>query len=353
MNNHNNIEWVSDNSTLEVKKNMDMKVAIPIYEFGDASVDDVAAGKTFTSSNGLRLTGSANKCGVSVSTITIPAGRLLGDVNFDGIIDEQDIDLVTDYVMGRIQLTGDDLRAADANDSGVVDTTDVNSVFDIVNFTKYKVGLKTIDFLNDLNRWQKREDFNDQQEYPWIFSITVDVPGIKPTSIVKITPMNFMLLKNCGMSSTVTLNEDSITFYTLRPPVSNVECMLEILGDGEGTSMLVVASDASFRPKPEEIGAAKCEIISLILKTSKWEGNGPYDYYIENKRIKDRSVGIIGVVGSSSVYETAKAAQMVVKGSSDGLLYLSAMGVKPTENIRCQLIIFADNGGEIMGCFPS
>ena len=71
----NNIDYASDNEMFEIKKNMDMKVLVPRDEFGDACTDDVAVGKTFTSSNGLRLTGTLNSGNVQIATLVIPVGH--------------------------------------------------------------------------------------------------------------------------------------------------------------------------------------------------------------------------------------------------------------------------------------
>lgn len=236
MTDKNNIDYASEGEMFEIKKNMDMKVFVPRNEFGDASATDVAAGKTFTSSNGLRLTGTLNSGNVHAATLIIPKGRMRGDVNYDGVIDEKDAKLISDHIAGRATLTGDDLTAADADNSRVVNNNDCVLVKNI-NTKKYKLTKYANDILGS---WEMCNDFDVAKDYDWIFSTTVTVPRVTPTGTVKITPTNMAEVTQCGMNSHIELGEGCITFYTLRPPKEEVECLIEIFEDGDGLSVLVV-----------------------------------------------------------------------------------------------------------------
>ena len=55
----------------------------------------------------------------------LPKGRIKGDVNNDGKVDQLDIDLVARAGIGVITLTGDDFTAADMNDDGFLNSADL------------------------------------------------------------------------------------------------------------------------------------------------------------------------------------------------------------------------------------
>lgn len=47
------------------------------------------------------------------------------DVNFDGVVDEIDLLMVRKYILGSIEFTQEQIEAADYNDNGDVDTSDL------------------------------------------------------------------------------------------------------------------------------------------------------------------------------------------------------------------------------------
>ncbi len=269
----NNVEYVAESDVLEIKKNMDMKVVVPCDKFGDASAGDVATGKTFTSVNGLRLTGTLNSGNVHTATLVIPKGRMRGDVNYDGVVDEKDAEPIRNHINGIVKLEGEDLEAADADASGIVNVGDVTRV-SMVPTKKYKLYNTS----NDLKgNWTMRDEFiaDPTLDYDWIFSTTVTVPGITPTSTVKITPKNFAEVTKCGMNSHIELGDGCITFYTLRPPTQDVECMIEFFEAGDGSVVFVVL------PNEREVKGFTAKNIldglaegSLRTEGSKFENNG-------------------------------------------------------------------------------
>ena len=234
----NKINYVSESDVMEIKKNMDMKVTVPLDEFGNACTEDVTTGKTFSSSNGLNLTGT-HVCGnVHITTLTIPVGRMRGDVNLDGAVDEKDAEPIRKHYNGHVKLEGLDLEAADADNSGMVNANDTTRV-SMEPTKKYKLYNTSNDLMKN---WIMREDYIAEPEgdYEWIFSAEVIVPGITPGSTVKITPKKFAEITRCGMNSEITLGEGCITFRTLRPPKENIECMVEIFENGDGSAVFTV-----------------------------------------------------------------------------------------------------------------
>lgn len=55
---------------------------------------------------------------------TLPAGLMYGDVDMDGIITEEDSNLISNHAIGNKELTGDALTLADVNGDGNVNTSD-------------------------------------------------------------------------------------------------------------------------------------------------------------------------------------------------------------------------------------
>ena len=51
-----------------------------------------------------------------------------GDINYDGIVDEQDMNLLSDYILGKVILDADMLEAADINGDGAADVKDLSII---------------------------------------------------------------------------------------------------------------------------------------------------------------------------------------------------------------------------------
>ena len=60
-----------------------------------------------------------------------PYGK--GDVNYDGVVDQTDLDLVLNHINERELLEGEEFKRADINDDNVVDTGDLSQIMQYVN----------------------------------------------------------------------------------------------------------------------------------------------------------------------------------------------------------------------------
>ena len=63
--------------------------------------------------------------------IITPHGK--GDVNNDGVINDTDLNMITDYIAARDNLTGDQINRADINSDGNVNITDAMMLQDYIN----------------------------------------------------------------------------------------------------------------------------------------------------------------------------------------------------------------------------
>lgn len=72
-------------------------------------------------SNNITLTAVFTKNGDSGES----SSDTLGDVDGDGEVTKDDIQLITRYVNGKAELTEEQLKRADMNQDGIVDVTDI------------------------------------------------------------------------------------------------------------------------------------------------------------------------------------------------------------------------------------
>jgi hypothetical protein len=65
---------------------------------------------------------------------------LIGDVNFDGIVDIFDATLIQKYAVDKITLTDEQKEVADVNDDGIVDVFDATDIqkFAVEKITEFK-----------------------------------------------------------------------------------------------------------------------------------------------------------------------------------------------------------------------
>lgn len=67
-------------------------------------------------------------CGAVPAEAASSTNIKFGDVNGDGIIDLEDIELVNSYRLGNVTLEPWQIEAGDVNQDGVVDLSDLNEI---------------------------------------------------------------------------------------------------------------------------------------------------------------------------------------------------------------------------------
>lgn len=91
----------------------------------------------------IRLQGVQFRLSVENTNNPIPGfmeGR--GDINLDGILDQQDIDLLNSYLAGRVNLNADQMTMANVNGDRIVNTDDLNLLRRKIENMEYVVGLQ-------------------------------------------------------------------------------------------------------------------------------------------------------------------------------------------------------------------
>lgn len=96
-------------------------------------------------------------------------GDILGDVNSDGRLDSQDYDLLLAYVQGKVTLTNRAMAVADANRDGAINILDCVWVLNIVKGKTYY----PVEVVNVPDGWYKISPIREQD-----MSLTINDKGI-------------------------------------------------------------------------------------------------------------------------------------------------------------------------------
>jgi len=174
---------------------------------------------------------------VRFDAIKIPAGRMLGDVNEDGSVDELDAVDINDYLAGRIDITDKYARMClDADSSGVVNSTDADRTRD-VGRGAIKYGRQP----DLLGNWTVNPDYEYEKGQ---FYVDIDVSGISESNSAVIFVPDYSVYEVIVKAECL---DGKIRIYTKRCPLSEAICKIQIFrGDGRAE---VVYSGANI---PEE-----------------------------------------------------------------------------------------------------
>ena len=121
-----------------------------------------------------------NPCkGGKVVTITIPAGQLRGDVNADGVINGEDVELLRLWIENRSFAVLAATEAADVTGDGTVNIFDLARLRIVAENTPDKLG-----GLGDLTgAWTTNPDYDTEEAQ---FYVDIDLPGISRSNGVSL-----------------------------------------------------------------------------------------------------------------------------------------------------------------------
>lgn len=153
-------------------------------------------------------------------SITIPKGRMLGDVDGDGEITGKDLTQMADHNSGAITLTGVDFWCADINGDGSITTVDIN----IANF--YILGRpgplsNTPLFTDYYNNWTYVKV--DALSGYWTTEIATS--GITTQNDIII---NIFDLFSLGQFYKADILTNKIKLYATRPPIEDLKALITI-----------------------------------------------------------------------------------------------------------------------------
>lgn len=153
-------------------------------------------------------------------SITIPKGRMCGDVDGDGKITHDDITQIQSHSAGNITLTGADFWCADVNKSNSVNMTDVL----VIN--QYLKGNRSV-----LTSAPTFADYYNN----WTYVKVDDLTGYWTTEIATsgITTQNDIIINifdlfSLGQFYKADILTNKIKLYATRPPIEDLKALITI-----------------------------------------------------------------------------------------------------------------------------
>lgn len=247
-------------------------------------------------------------------SITIPAGRMIGDVNGDGKIDEQDIALISGCVASAGTSITDEtqLKCADVDGSGTVTANDTNAI------TAYIAGnRKLVDFSYDIfDIWDVRKPLGHSEEY-YYTDITIEGMDTKMSAHIAIKGKseknNFLAECHNGF----------IRIYAKFPPVSELDAIV-VWGKGNRTAI------CSIEETEDVVNESNCKMLifnDIEITEEMWiksRGISGYSYRaslsgddfpeIDNKCYADV---VFDVTNQSALANLAPVCRTNINGSLD------------------------------------
>lgn len=170
---------------------------------------------------------------VTVSTITIPAGRMRGDVNGDGLITIIDKNILEKYTNSAATLDSISLWCADVNNDGVADPSDTLQLIRIIaGNTNALTGIPT--FSDYYGNWtyQKIDDLTGE----WYTDIPIS--GMTTSCSASILVQGEF---DSGLFTKAECIADALRIYAKLCPISSAKAIVT-WSSGDGTAVITTES---------------------------------------------------------------------------------------------------------------
>ncbi len=165
-------------------------------------------------------------------TFTIPAGRMSGDVDGDGVLTQADAMLITDHIAGYITLTGVQEECADIDQDGDPSSDDSVTISQII-LGREKAGARMRDVLGI---WANNPNYATEDGQ---FYTDISVPIVKEgDSMVIVLPT-----PTTDITKAVYIN-GKIRVYAKWIPIAPIPALAYIHSDGLGNIVIVSAAQA-------------------------------------------------------------------------------------------------------------
>lgn len=178
---------------------------------------------------------------IQAEAITIPKGRMRGDVDGDGKITQNDQTLITNATAQLITLTGADLWCADVNADGSVTAADTQVISQYLNgISSFLTSVPT--FADYYNNWTYVK-VDDLTGY-W----TAEIP------IAGLTTSNNVVVNICetfplGKFYKAEVSTGKVKIYATTPPITDIPAIVVISsGNGKG-SIPSYLNESSVQPE--------------------------------------------------------------------------------------------------------
>ena len=233
---------------------------------------------------------------VKYSRYGIPKGRIRGDANGDGVIDESDETILYNYVQ-NIDRNVDEVAiwCMDLNANGSIQITDVNMLYNYLGGRTTPLTT-TPTFADYYNNWTYVK-VDDLTGY-WTYDVTIS--SADATNLVNVYANNLVSYSLSG--TTLTINVSI-------PPITASSILIDV-GSGNG----------SYSKHIEVVGGGKTSTYLSNARTLDWFGNetlagkltvgaGPTDNMdVATKQYVDNAIPLFCVTYETTPYATIKAA---------------------------------------------
>lgn len=161
----------------------------------------------------------------AVNSITIPAGRMYGDLNGDGFIDEEDLTLYMDVYTNSSNYEGTEaLALSDLDKSGGLGRNDTTILKGIIENSKY--GASGNDYTDN---WKANPNYTTETAQ---FYTDINLSSLKTSQDVVVAIASSDIDASIFIKGEVM--EGILRIWVKRPPIANVECLVTVINDGDG-----------------------------------------------------------------------------------------------------------------------
>ena len=185
-------------------------------------------------------------------TVSIPAGRMRGDINGDGMVTRLDADLMTGgkgsagvgYYNQNLKTTFPDgnvpidYLAADVDADGAINVIDHN----IITSTETQKHLTALRYSADLlGNWTMRTITDTTQTYDWLYSMDIPVTGMTPESSAIVYIQNSESASKCELLPEGMCENGAIRIFAKRCPFAELTAVVEWWDSGNGTATIAAS----------------------------------------------------------------------------------------------------------------
>lgn len=170
---------------------------------------------------------------IHMTEIILPAGRMRGDVNGDGLVTIDDAYTIMNGIgsigtkyygtsFTEVFPDGDipiDYLAADLDGNGYINTVDTNYMHTTSTIINY-ASSRSIDLLNN---WIMNEAYAENMD--WLYYIDISLPEIKRGYRALLLSSNSDISEKASIYSIEVLN-NTVRIYTKRPPIEELKVKL-------------------------------------------------------------------------------------------------------------------------------
>ena len=249
----------------------------------------------------------------------IPKGRMLGDVDGDGKITEEDITYISEHISGNRTLTGADFWCADINGNNIVNNSDSTQIF---RYLRGKPSALTSipSFADYYNNWTYHK-VDDTSGY---WTTELSIPAITADTEGSIT------WSGTGFAGTFIKAEPfagGVRIYANYPPIESLPCKVSY-HTGAGGQLIITNTGVS------ETGA---KYVAMDLFVSGWNEEKKQTISVPGLK-EDALKQLIVPTPALTVTEAYYSAGIRISARDDNAVTFSCETI-PTVNLTVYLVI--------------